>query len=392
MRVARRRTGGDPATLWSGPFTFAVVATFGMFFSHQTLIVLTPYYVATSGSGDAVTGSITGVYMFAATATPLAMARLLSRYDTRSLLVVSVLLLAAPAFAYPLTAEPAAVAALSLVRGVGFGIAAVGCAMAISVLALPERRGAAVGWFGLAASSPAIFGPGLGFSLVDAVGFAYTFLIVGLTTLLTLATVLPIGPMPPIPASGAGMRRALRRRSLLLPSSMFACAALVYGGLLTFVPLYLEVEARGSSAIFFLILGVAIAISRLVGGTILERFGPALVFPASLGAGLLGVLLLALVPLAATPPVVALLFGLGFGTAATATHAVLVSRVSREGHGTANSLFNVAFNGGIGAGGAIFGVVAQAAGYTFTFLSATLWLVASAAIFLADHADQETDE
>ena len=321
----------------------AVAATFGIFFSHQTLIVLTPYYVAASGSGDAVTGSITGVFMFAATVTPLDMARLLSRYDTRSLLVVSVLLLAAPAFAYSLTPDPAAVAAFSLVRGVKFGIAAVACAMVISVQAPPGQRGAAIGWFGLAASAPAIFGPGLAFALVGAFGCMYMFLIVGLVTLLSLAAVLPLGPMPPIPAGGADMGLALRRSALLLPSSMFASAALVYGGLLTFVPLYLETEVNGLSVLFFLILGASIAVSRAFGGTLFERFGAAVVFPVGLGAAILGVLLLALVPLAAVAPLVALLFGGGFGTAATATHAVLVSQVSREGYGTANSLYNVAF-------------------------------------------------
>ncbi|WP_166397690.1 MFS transporter [Rubrobacter marinus] len=372
---------------------FAVAATFGIFFSHQTLIVLTPYYVAASGSGDAVTGSITGVFMFAATVTPLAMARLLSLYDTRSLLVVSVLLLAAPAFAYSLTPDPVSVAALSLVRGVGFGIAAVACAMVISVQAPPERRGAAVGWFGLAASAPAIFGPGLAFALVGAFGFVYMFLFVGLVTFLSLAAVLPLGPMPPIPAGGAGVSRALRRSALLLPSAMFAFAALVYGGLLTFVPLYLETaEVNGSSVLFFLIFGTSIAVSRALGGTLLERFGAAVVFPVSLGASIFAVLLLALVPLAGVPPLVALLFGCGFGTAATATHAVLVSRVSREGYGTVNALYNVAFNGGIGAGGALFGVVAQAGGYAFTFLSAALWLAASAALFLLDRAMSGSDE
>lgn len=385
-------SGKDSTGLWKRSFVFAVAATFSLFFSHQTLIVLAPYYVAASGSGDAVTGSITGVFMFAATVTPLAMARLLSRYDTRSLLVVSVLLLAAPAFAYSLTPDPVAVAALSLVRGVGFGIAAVACAMVISVQAPPGRRGTAVGWFGLAASAPAVFGPGLAFALVDAFGFVYMFLIVGLVTLLSLAAVLPLGPMPPIPAGGAGIGLALRRSALLLPSSMFASAALVYGGLLTFVPLYLETEANGSSVVFFLIFGTSIAVSRALGGSLLERFGAAVVFPASLGASIVGVLLLALVPLSGIPPLVALLFGGGFGTAATATHAILVSRVSREGYGAANSLYNIAFNGGIGAGGALFGVVAQAAGYTFTFLSAAFWLAASVALFLVDRATSGSGE
>lgn len=397
MQVVKRtqpHPDGESSVPWSGKFVLATASTFGVFFSHQTLIVLTPYYVAVSGSGDAATGLVTGVFMLAATVTPLGMSRLLSRFDTRSLLVVSVLLMAAPTLAYPLTSSPMVVAALSLIRGVGFGIAAVGCATAVSVLTPLEKHSAAVGWFGLAASSPGILGPSFGLSLVSMAGFGWTFVLMGLLTLVTLAVILPLGSMPPIPASGAGsgISWALRRGSLVLPSLMFAAAALVYGGLLTFVPPYLDEQISGSASVFFLILGSAIALSRYTGGTALERFGAVLVFPASLGASAAGVLLLGLAPFSAAPFVAALLFGTGFGTVATATHATLVSRVNREGYGTANSLFNVAFNGGIGAGGALFGVVAHAIGYAFTFLSATIWLAAGMVFFAYDRGSQKKEE
>ena len=62
-----------------------------------------------------------------------------------------------------------------------------------------------------------------------------------------------------------------------------------------------------------------------------------------------------------------LVFGLGFGTAQSATLNLMFSRVPQSGYGTASALWNLAYDTGIGIGAAGFGLVAAQTGYPTAF-------------------------
>lgn len=386
MGSSQRQPAPESPRLWTQQFAYSLVSGFGLYLGYQGLIVLTPYYVATSGSGDSTTGLVTGATMLAAATMPLAMAGLLARYDARVLLLASMLLLAVPSFLNALTTDAVVVTVLHFVRGLGFGIAATGCGTVVSMLAPPARRGAAMGWWGLTGGTTTVVGPSAGLFLADAFGFDAVFVLMGLLTLLTALPILSLKPIPPVVADGSasGILWALRRVSLVLPFLVFAFAAFAYGAILTFAPLYLSSASLGSSAVFFLVLGAVFAVFRLIGGTIVDRIGAGRVFPASLALAGAALVLLASAPSTEVALAAAFVFGVGFGITATTTQVILVSRVSREGYGTANALFAVAFNGGIGVGGTLFGAVAQAAGYAAMFASTALCFAVAGILFLAD--------
>jgi predicted MFS family arabinose efflux permease len=62
-----------------------------------------------------------------------------------------------------------------------------------------------------------------------------------------------------------------------------------------------------------------------------------------------------------------LIFGLGFGTAQSATLNLMFSRVPASGYGTASALWNLAYDTGVGLGAAGFGLVAAQTGYAAAF-------------------------
>lgn len=386
MGSSQRQPASESPRLWTRQFAYSLVSGFGLYLGYQGLIVLTPYYVSTLGSDDSVTGLVTGATMLAAAAMPLAMAGLLARYDARLLLVVSMLLLAIPSFLNVLTTDPVVVTVLHFVRGLGFGIAVVGCGTVISMLAPQARRGAAMGWWGLTGGATTVVGPSASLFLAEAFGFDTVFVLMGLLTLLTALPILRLKAMPPVPANGpaSGILWGFRRMSLVLPFLVFAFAAFAYGAILTFAPLYLSGAPPGSPAVFFLVLGTVFAIFRLIGGTVVDRIGAGRVFPASLTIAGAALVLLASTPSIEVALAAAFIFGVGFGITATTTQVILISRVDREGYGTANALFAVAFNGGMGVGGTLFGVVAQAAGYASMFASTALCFVVAGILLLAD--------
>lgn len=380
----------EPGKLWTRQFAYAIATSFGLYLGYQGLIVLTPYYVSTTGSSDTTAGLVTGATMLSATTTPLVMASLLARHDVRILLLASMLLLAVPSLLNPLTTDPLVVAILHLVRGIGFGIAAVGCGTVVSILAPPMKRGAAMGWWGLTGGATTVIGPSGGLFLADVFGFNTVFLLMGILTLLTAISISRLRPMPPVATGGSasGILWAFGRQKLLLPSLIFVSVALTYGTIVTFASLYLSSASLISPAIFFFILGTVFALFRLIGGTVIDRVGAVSVFSVGLVLSSFAMMLLASTPFTGAAVAAAILYGIGFGIIATAALVTLVSRVSREGYGTANSLFVLAFNGGIGFGGVLFGVVAQAVGYASMFLSTMLCFAVAGILLYVDQSNR----
>lgn len=376
----------DSSRLWTGQFVYAIVTSFGLYLGYQGLLVFTPYYVAATGSGDATIGLVTGATMLAATATPLAMASLLARYDARILLLASVFLIAVPSLLNPLTSDPLVVSALHFVRGIGLGIANVGCGTVVATLAPSARRGEAMGWWGFTGGVTTVIGPSASLFLASVLNLSTVFIIMGAFTLLTVVSISRLSPIPPVETSNSasGILWAVKRRELLLPFFLFACAALTYGSIITFAPLYLTNASLIPPAIFFFILGSVFAFSRLAGGAAIDRAGTTRLLPVALILSGSALVLFSSTPFAGAIVIAAIVYGIGFGITATAALVTLVSRVSIEGYGTANSLFALAFNGGIGVGGVLFGVIAQGIGYSSMFLSTALCFVAAGVLLCLD--------
>lgn len=243
-----------------------------------------------------------------------------------------------------------------------------------------------MGWWGLTGGTTTVIGPSAGLFLAEAFSFNAVFFLMGVLTLLTAVSISRLRPMPPMATDDQanGILRALGCRKLLLPSLMFVSAALAYGTILTFAPLYLSSDSLGSPAMFFFVLGTVFALFRLVGGAIIDQVGAVRVFSMGLILSSFAMALLASVPFAGATIAAAIVYGIGFGVIATAAQVTLVSRVDRERYGIANSLFVLAFNGGIGIGGVSFGIVAQAVGYGSMFLSTMLCFVVAGVLLLVD--------
>ena len=71
------------------------------------------------------------------------------------------------------------------------------------------------------------------------------------------------------------------------------------------------------------------------------------------------------------------LFGTGFGVSQNATFALMIDRMPASGFGTASALWSLAYDGGYGAGPAVFGLFVSHTGYPAAFaLTGALMLAA----------------
>jgi MFS family permease len=371
------------ARLVSRRFALALLAAFGLLTSFYLLLSVTPMYAAAAGAGSAGAGLVTGSLMAATVAAELAAARLLRRFGPRAVLAAGAVLLGGPALALLASHSIAAIIAVSIARGFGFGLATVVTGVLIATALPPGRRGEGIGLSGVVEGAPAIIALPSGVWLSDNLGIAVVVVLTAATALLALAALpglgAPAGQRPEADAGAAapeGLLGGLRTGRQRRPALVFAATTVSAGVVTAFLPLTAGVPG-GTAALGLLVQAAAATASGWWAGRHGDRHGhggllmPGLVIAA---AGM-AVLIWVAVPAALIAGLA--LFGTGFGIVHNATFALMIERVPASGYGPASALWNLAYDAGYGAGPVAFGVFAAATGYPAAFALTGVLMVAA---------------
>jgi MFS family permease len=398
-RYTSRHTG--PASrprLVSARFAAALLASFGALTSFYLLLSVTPMYAMSAGAGSAGAGLVTGSLMLTTVLAEFASPRLLGRFGYRAVFAAGALLLGGPAPALLLPHSMATIIAVSIARGIGFGLATVvlGALVAASVPA--ERRGEGIGLAGVVACVPAIVALPSGVWLAQNTGYAVVIAITAISALAPLAATPwlanPAGQQAGrghagTEAAPAGLLSSLRSGGMLRPGLVFAATTIAAGVVASFLPLAAGVSA-GVATLGLFAQAVTATASRWWAGRRGDRHGHAgLLIPGLLtaAAGMASLIWV-------SAPVVVIagmcLFGIGFGIAQNTTFALMLDRAPASGYGTASALWNLAYDAGYGTGPIVFGVFVAHTGYPAAFALTGLLILAALVPAVRDRRRQGT--
>ncbi|GAB2552080.1 MFS transporter [Kribbella endophytica] len=356
-----------PDRLVTAQFVRLLLVTFGSGLSMYLLTSVVPLYLAASGSGGIGAGLSTGAMMFAAVAVELVVPATLRRLGYRTTLAIGLVLLGAPSLLLILTSSLPLVLAVCVIRGAGLAIMVVGAVALVAELTPPGRRGEALGVYGVVVGLPAALGLPLGVYLTGVVGFETLFVLAAVCSLMGLA-VLPGGPdraTDDDEQHHVKVLGGLRGSGLLMPAGVFAAVTLAAGISVTFLPLASQNHTLVAAAL--LVQAVAAPGARWLAGWFGDRIGPRRLLAPALVLAAVGAGALAFV---GTPAAVlggAACFGLGFGAAQNLTLAIMYDRSPRSRYGQVSALWNLAYDGGWGAGAILFGFVVAGIGYPTAF-------------------------
>jgi MFS family permease len=385
-RTTHREQSGRPAPrarLISGRLALVLMSSFGALTSFYLLLSVTPMYAVSAGAGSAEAGLVTGSLMLATVLAEFASPRLLRRYGYRTVFAVGALLLGGPALALLGPHSVVAIVAVSIARGIGFGLNTVVTGALVATALPPERRGEGIGLAGVVACVPAIVALPSGVWLAGHTGFAVVIAITAASALAPLAAV----PWLAVPADrqteanlgtaqSAGLLASLRAGGQLRPSLVFAATTVSAGVVAAFLPLAAGVSGS-VAALGLFAQAVASTVSRWWAGRYGDRHGHARLLVPGLLTAAAGMTILIWVATPAALIAGMCLFGIGFGITQNATFALMMDRAPASGYGTASALWNLAYDAGYGAGPAVFGVFAAHTGYPAAFALTGMLMVAA---------------
>ena len=386
LRAARRARPGLSS------FVGVFGATFLCFLAIGAVLPVLPRFVkGPVGAGDLAVGVVMGAFALTAFfGRPLG-GRLADRRGRKfvHLSGLTICVLAGALLFLPL-GVPGLILA-RLVVGLGDGWVFTAGVTWIVDLAPEDRRGQAIGMFGLAIWGGLTVGSVLGEATRALGGYDAVWAFATLTPLLGLLVGSRItpgvahldAPAPDRKRAVKAGRRRLVPRAALRPGVALALSNAGYGTMSAFVVLLLDQRGIGHGATAFTLFAGSVVLSRLVAGSLPDRIGPR---RCAAGAGMIQAAGLTVLGAAQTWPLAAggaIVMGIGTSLVFPSLALMVMDQTEDERRGAAMGGFTSFFDLGFGLGAPFAGLIASAGAgehYTTAFYAGAALCLAGAVI------------
>ncbi|MDP9391401.1 MAG: MFS transporter [Actinomycetota bacterium] len=360
----------EQASLWRSPAMRALVGlTVLGFASYSLTLASLPAYAVAGGARESTAGIVTAVLLVVTIAVQSVVPVLTARFGQARVLVSGLIALGAPAPLYAVDDGLLWLSALSAVRGVGFAVLTVLGATLAAQAAPAERRGEAIGIYGLAIAIPNLAAVPAGVALILDGHSGWLAWLAASPLLGVLLVPALVRALPPQEVRGPAGAGRVAARAALVPSVVLFVVTFAGGGLVTFLPIERPDGAVATAAL--LLFGVTGAMTRWRAGLLADRLGGSRrLLPLALCLSAVGLALVAagLVGGNAWVLVGAAVFGAGFGAVQNLTLLAAFTRAGEGGATSASAMWNASFDAGTAAGALGLGLLAAMIGVTSTYV------------------------
>lgn len=367
-----------PPPIFTPAFLTAAAGNF-LFFTSLAGFFLLPLHLKELGATEGQLGLIMGGYSGTAIFCQPVVGAWVDRTGRRPFLTSGAALAGAAALAF--AAAPDALGLFSVLRilqGLAYSLYFVANFALVVDLVPPERRGQALGIFGISGLTSTAVGPALGELVVRSFGFRGFFLAAGTlafaAALVSARVVEPASRRSPPPRSSPDLAGLLQGivAAPRLPMSLAFAFGLGLGVVFTFFPTYAATLGVARIGLFAAAYSVAALTVRALGGQLVDTIGRRAVIIPAMGLQAVGAALLALLAwlvARAGLPVVPLLFVAGLlaggahGFLYPALTALVMDITPDDRRGRVLGVFSSFILAGNAAGAMGFGYLVHALGY-----------------------------
>jgi MFS family permease len=401
--------------LWTREFLLVVFCNFFLFCGFNMLSTLLPIHFHNLGAPASLLGLIAGVWTVACILMRPFVGAAVDRFGRRGILALGLLVMALSSvsyFAFPILSL---VLIIRFIQGVGWAMANTASPTLASDVIPRSRFAEGMAWFGQGNALASILAPWLSLTLLYSFGAGVSVLTSSAFLFFALICVLFIGRYlnvrikpgsmpaqatravpasqtqaqdsaraPACPASAPSVTAAaaaaaartsllarfaklIERRSLLPASVMFFATACL-GAVNSFMPLMAADKGIEQVPVYFLVEAGALFIVRPFIGKVVDRSGYRL--PGSFGLALLAAAMLVLGLSTSLPAllIAAVFQGMGYGLCYATFQTMAVADIEPSRRGAAMATFYVGFDGGMGLGALLAGLIVGLLGFQGMYL------------------------
>lgn len=368
-------------SLWSRDFILIVVINLFVFMSWQMLLPTLPLYAKSLGGSDALLGWLFGAPTIASLLIRPFSGILLDNIGRKAILIPGLFILMLVTFSFPCITAVMILVTIRFFHGVGWGLASTASSTIASDNIPKEKFGEGMGYFSLSGSLAMAIAPGIALAIFAAQGFkavaisstAMVFAVFFLSFFIRASAT----EEKKIKKS----RAALYEKASIVPAFLMFLICSTYGAITGFLALYANDLGIKNIGAFFTVFAITLLMSRPALGKLTDKYG----FAATLYPGIIFVLLtmIILYKVINIPAFLfaAFFYGLGLGATQASLQTMSIVRAPKDRLGAANATFFTGFDGGIGFGSVLGGIVAANIGYASMYLSFASFAIIAAIVY-----------
>lgn len=387
-------TGKTP--LWTKNFCVLILIMFSNSFCFQMLNSTLALYVesivgADSGRSGSISGLASLVFTIAIMAARLVSGDLLERWGRRPVVTLGAVILAAGCLVNAFVPTVTALIVLRAIQGIGAGSASTGISLGTVHVVPPERLTEGVGKSGMGGTVAMIAGPGIALALVSGGDFRIPFYTVAMCCAVTIAGTWIIrtgrdeeiarrrrkqkeGVRPDEEGRFrlAGLLSRLVEREVLLPSLIQMLVMISFASYTTFLTIFAARRGFANAGYFFAVSSVVMVITQFATGRLGDKYGPVPIAIPGMGLAVAAFIGVVLAPTELVFLACGVFYGVGSGLIMPVLSAFAIKGVPEEKKSSANATFYVFYDGGLGLGALLWGMVVDLLGIEAMYVGAAV--------------------
>lgn len=370
--------------LWTKNFMVIMIVNIFVFTSYQMLLPTMPVHIRYLGASEDIVGLIIGIFTIITVVLRPFVGHVLDTKSRRGVYLLGLIIITLATFAYNFLFTISMLFALRVVHGIGWGIATTASRTVATDVIPKSRLGEGMGFYGLTTVISMAIAPTAGFKIIQLWGFHTLFQTSALLVIIAavLALFIKYQPIMPLATGQKTIQYAMFEKEAYKPTVIIFTITLTYGAIVNFISIYAAQCHIENIGIFFTAYAVTQLGSRPLSGCLADKYGNRYaIIPGIIFIGLTMVILFFAQNLLLFV-IAAICYGIGFGAVQPSLQAMAVRNVSPQRRGAANATFLSGFDLGIGFGSILWGIAAQAFGYSAIYLLAVIPVIISFFLYL----------
>lgn len=358
--------------IWSRGFILLCIGNLFMAMAFYQLLPILPVFIKEELGGDkGHIGGILALFTVSALIIRPFTGIMLDRYGRKWIFLLSLLVFSLMFAGYIFAASLLSIALVRLIHGFAWGVTTTSGSTVVVDILPKTKMGEGIGFFGLSMTLAMALGPLIGIWMTRGANYDWIFFETAMMSLVffILAIVVKYPSYQPPLIKPKLRLSVLFEKTSLPPSFNMLIMMFPYGGIISFIAIY--GDERGlyeSSATFFILCAIGIALTRYFAGRIFDKQGPQKLMIAAMLFEILSFPALVFIPGEAGFWIAAFLLGLGVGTIMPTIQAMVNAMVPKERRGAANSTLFTAIDLGIGSGMLGMGLLGKWIGLDWGFI------------------------
>ncbi|MDJ0845571.1 MFS transporter [Crocosphaera sp.] len=354
--------------------------------SITTLLPTLPTYIQSLGGTRSQIGLVMGSFAIGLLCSRTALGYLADRNSRKLVLYIGIIVAGLAPFGYLLIQSVFPLIAVRAFHGVSIAAFTTAYSALVVDLSPLKNRGELIGYMSLVAPIGMSIGPALGGFIQEFFGDSILFItsaIFGLFGLFLITFIQEKSSTEQhqnaeIKGKSRSFKQMLTTQALVIPASILLIIGLVFGTLVTFLPLFLEDANLGFNAgLFYTVAAIGSISSRFFAGSASDRYGRGPLISVSLLCYFVSMSLLTHVTTVTQILLAGLFEGIGAGTLLPMIIALISDRSSVSERGRVYSVCLGGFDIGIALGGPLVGSFGNTLTYANIFtLNSSLALIA----------------